>query len=47
MKFSNMNRTCPSIEEKLNKVDCSVEDLLDEDEVIQEMKNQNTKLIEL
>lgn len=37
----------PAIEEKLKKTDCTVDDLLDEDEIIQEMKNQNNKLITL
>jgi len=36
-----------SIEEKLKKNDCTLEDLLDEDEIIQEMKNLNTKLLGL
>jgi hypothetical protein len=36
-----------AIEEKLKKQDCSVEELLDEDEIIQEMKNQNSKLLSL
>jgi hypothetical protein len=35
------------IEEKLKKADCSVEDLLDEEDIIQEMKNQNNKLLSL
>jgi len=34
-----------AIEEKLKKPDCSVDELLDEDELIQEMKNQNSKLL--
>ena len=37
----------PAIEEKLKKADCNIDDLLDEDEIIQEMKNQNTKLLSL
>ena len=37
----------PSVEEKLKKSDCLIDDLLEEDEIIQEMKNQNTKLLNL
>ncbi len=37
----------PSIEEKLKKKDCSVDDLLEEEDIIQEMKNQNQKLLNL
>jgi hypothetical protein len=36
-----------SIEEALNKKDCSVENLLDDDDLIQEFKNHNEKLINL
>jgi len=39
--------TSPSIEEKLKKSDCTLDELLDEDEIIQEMKNQNSKLLSL
>jgi hypothetical protein len=42
-----MYMNSPAIEEKLKKTDCSVEDLLEEDEIIQEMKNQNQKLLNL
>lgn len=38
-------QTSPAIEEKLKRTDITLEELLDEDEIIQEMKNQNTKLI--
>jgi hypothetical protein len=37
----------PVIDEKLKKADCSLEELLDEEEIIQEIKNQNTKLMNL
>jgi hypothetical protein len=40
------NVSCSSaIEEKIDKPNCTVEELLDEDEIIQEMKYQNAKLI--
>jgi hypothetical protein len=39
--------TSPTIEEKLKKTDCTVDELLDEEEIIQEMKNQNAKLLNL
>jgi hypothetical protein len=39
--------TSREIEEKLKKADCTVEELLEEDEIIQEMKNQNNKLLNL
>ena len=42
-----MYMSYPTIDEKLKKSDCTLEDLLDEDEIIQEMKNQNAKLINL
>jgi hypothetical protein len=42
-----MYMSSPTIDEKLKKSDCTLEDLLDEDEIIQEMKNQNAKLINL
>ena len=34
-----------SIEELLNKEDCTLEDLLDDEDLIQECKNMNNKLI--
>ncbi len=34
-----------AIEEKLNKEDTEIDSLLEEDEIIQEMKNQNQKLV--
>ena len=37
----------PAIEEKLKKSDCNIDELLDEEEIIQEMKNQNAKLLNL
>jgi hypothetical protein len=40
-----MYMSSQAIEEKLKKPDCSVDELLDEDELIQEMKNQNSKLL--
>ena len=39
-----MYMSSQAIDEKLKR-ECSVEELLDEDEIIQEMKNQNTKLL--
>ncbi len=39
--------TSREIEEKLKNAECTVEDLLEEDEIIQEMKNQNNKLLNL
>lgn len=42
-----MYMSSPSVEEKLKKIDCSIDDLLDEEEIIQEMKNQNSKLLNL
>ncbi len=42
-----MYMTSREIEEKLKNAECSVEELLDEDEIIQEMKNQNSKLLNL
>jgi hypothetical protein len=35
-----------AIEDKLKR-ECTVEELLDEEEIIQEMKNQNAKLLTL
>lgn len=37
--------TSISIESKLKKPNCAIEDLLEEDEIIQEMRNQNQSLI--
>jgi hypothetical protein len=42
-----MYMNSPAIEEKLKKADCHLDELLDEDEIIQEMKNQNSKLLNL
>jgi hypothetical protein len=42
-----MYMTSREIEEKLKNAECTVEDLLEEDEIIQEMKNQNNKLLNL
>ncbi len=39
--------TSREIEEKLKNAECTVDELLDEDEIIQEMKNQNNKLLTL
>ena len=39
------NQSSPSIEDLLSKPDCSVEKLLDDDDVLQEFKNQNNKLL--
>jgi hypothetical protein len=39
--------TSPTIEEKLKRNDCTLDELLDEEEIIQEMKNQNAKLLNL
>lgn len=40
-----MHMTSPVIDEKLKNDNCSVDELLDEDEIIQEMKNHNSKLL--
>ena len=42
-----MYMNSPAIEEKLKKPDCNIDELLDEEEIIQEMKNQNAKLLNL
>jgi hypothetical protein len=42
-----MYMTSREIEEKLKNSECRVEELLDEEEIIQEMKNQNSKLLNL
>jgi hypothetical protein len=42
-----MYMTSREIEEKLKNAECTVDELLDEDEIIQEMKNQNNKLLTL
>ncbi len=39
--------TSREIEEKLKNAECTVDELLDEDEIIQEIKNQNNKLLTL
>ena len=36
----------PSIEDLLSKPDCTVEKLLDDDDVLQEFKTQNQKLLD-
>ena len=36
----------PSVEDLLSKSDCSVEKLLDDEDIIQEFKTQNSKLLE-
>jgi hypothetical protein len=44
--FWNTYRTgSPSIEELLNKDDCTVEHLLEDDDILQEFKSQNQKLL--
>jgi hypothetical protein len=42
-----MYMTSREIEEKLKNAECTVDELLDEDEIIQEIKNQNNKLLTL
>jgi hypothetical protein len=42
-----MYMTSREIEEKLKNAQCTVEELLDEEEIIQELKNQNNKLMSL
>ena len=42
-----MHMTSQAIEEKLKKSDCTLSELLDEDEIIQEMKSGNAKLLNL
>jgi len=39
--------TSQAIEEKLKKPECTLNELLDEEEIIQEMKSGNTKLLNL
>ena len=43
----NGYRTSGDLDEKLNKEDCTLESLLDEDDIIQEIKYLNQKLINL
>lgn len=42
-----MFMTSQAIEEKLKNSDCTLEELMDEPEVIQELKAGNSKLLEL
>ena len=42
-----MNMTSQAIEDKLKKPDCTLSELLDEEEIIQEMKSGNAKLLSL
>lgn len=42
-----MYMTSQVIEDKLNNSDCTLNELLDEEEIIQEMKSGNTKLLNL
>jgi len=39
--------TSQAIEEKLKNADCTLNELLDEEEIIQEMKSGNAKLLNL
>jgi len=39
--------TSQAIEEKLKKPECTLNELLDEEEIIQEMKSGNAKLLNL
>ena len=41
----NYGMTSQAIDEKLSKENCTLESLLEEEEIIQEMKNQNQKLL--
>jgi len=41
LMFNNMNLTSVEVEKKLDNPDTTLEDLLVEDELIQELKNQN------
>ena len=45
LMFNNMNLTSVEVEKKLDNPDTTLEDLLVEDELIQELKNQNPKLL--
>lgn len=48
MGFFRMNQqTSPTIEDKLSKQDCTLEDLLIEEDIMQEIKNQNSKIFQL
>jgi hypothetical protein len=42
-----MYMTSQAIEEKLKNTNCTLDELLDEEEIIQEMKSGNTKLLNL
>lgn len=44
---SNGYGSSSSLEDKLNKGNCTLENILDEEDVIQELKYQNQKLINL
>ena len=45
LSFYNMKLTSVEVEKKLDNPNSTLEDLLIEEEVIQELKNQNSKLI--
>ena len=42
-----MYMTSQAIEDKLKNSDCTLDDLLEEEEIIQEMKSGNAKLLSL
>ena len=46
INFGNMNLTSEAIDKKLNDPNTKIEDLLREDELLQEFRSQNQKLIE-
>ncbi len=46
LNFGNMNLTSEAIDKKLNDPNTTVEDLLKEEELLQEFRSQNEKLID-
>ncbi len=47
MRINSYSMGSAIIEEKLNSENCTLDSLLEEDDIVQEMKNQNQKLINL
>ena len=45
LTFNNMKLTSIEVEKKLDNPNSTLEDLLIEEEIIQELKNQNPKLL--
>ena len=46
-RYWAFGRTAQPIEDLLNNPDCSLEKLLDEEDFVQELRNMNSKLIQL